>query len=74
VLEPFEHLDLRREALQRVAVLDEMGTDDLDDHERQQPLVPREQGLIALAAAEEANGETTRDELVALLEGPLLAR
>jgi hypothetical protein len=35
-----EHANLCREPLQRMPVLHEVGADDLDDDEREEPLVP----------------------------------
>ena len=70
VREALEQRRLAAQALQGAGVLGPVGPQDLDDHERAQAVIPGEVGLIADAAAEQADGAAPRDDLVALAEVP----
>jgi hypothetical protein len=71
--EPLEHPHLGREPPEGVPVVDEVWTNDLRDDEPQQAVVPGEEALVPLAAAEEADRVAAGRDLVALLELPRLA-
>ncbi len=70
VSEAPEQARLPREPPQDEFVLDQVRADELRDDERRQALVPREIGLILVAASELLQREPAGDDLLALLEGP----
>lgn len=70
--EALEQRSLAAQAPQGTGLLGPVGPQELDDHEGAEALVPREVGLVAHAAAEQADGAAARNDLVALREAPRL--
>jgi len=70
VRQPLEQAHLVSEPAQGLIVLDEVGADDLHDHEGEHPLLPRQIRLVAFAAAEQLDRHPAGSDLVPLRELP----
>ena len=68
--QPLKQARLGGERAPGAGVAGLLRSEQLRHHERAQPLVPRQPGLIAMAAAQEADGLPAGSDLVALGESP----